>query len=281
MNDITVFLTTEVKHTGFLSTIGDFFLAPARFFFSGKTIIVERNQETDFPKPDGHIAKVSSFYLLHEKTSKQETSLKSTTWGTRKAAVFIPILFLIALLPATIIGSIIKGLAYSSPFIRQAHKTVKKRLITTDMTIASQDEPIQDHDALALALNDYLLSGQKTNALIIYAELDAMNELCLKLIKKINPLKLILVGHWTIENFNIIPHLVDSSAAPLNKQKSWDISALMPQVDNHFNYPDQDCNIVSTVDKALTNTRCSFFNGPKHTIYVVQDEPIIQPQNAP
>lgn len=281
MNDLRVFLTTEVKHTGFLSAVGDFFLAPTRFFFSGKTIIVERNQETDFPKPDGYIAKVSSFYLLHEKSSKQEASLKSITWGPRAAAVFIPVLFFLIWLPSMLVGAMIKGLAYSSPFIRQAHHTVKTRLTARQMMIGRQDEWVEDNATLANLLEQHLLTGQKTSELIIYARINHVDEVCLKLIKKINPHKLILVGHWTIDNFNLIPHLHDSSSMSLDKKNTWDSRALMPQEPNHFNYPDDASNIVTSVEKAVTARGPSFFSKIKHTVYVVHDEAALPPDNAP
>lgn len=305
MNHIQVFFNTKIKNIGLLSDIGNFFLAPVRQVFSGKTTIIEhgeRDGDSYRPKKGGNIAKVSSFFRVPEefaingnyvKTSKQNSILKSSGWGYNphgddpgalaiKAGFGLLILspFIIV---GVILGSICKALSYFSPVVREAHNTVKQKLTPKDNTLGSEDAPL-DNETLKEQLNTYLQTGQKTNALTIYAQKSHvdMDGECLKIIKNINPLKLILVGDWHKGNFDIEQY-IPSKHSP-NKLKKWDTSALNPRLPapcpqpvNPYDYfvpkPSLESKDVKSVGEALKWSRTSFFS-PKHTIFVVQGDPI-------
>lgn len=278
MNQVNVFLNTKVHNTGWLSAVGNFFLAPTRFLFSGKTIKIERDSNTGFMKPGGQLAKVTSFFVpslaewepSYKKFSKQDPLLESTSWGHGVDIVLLPIIMAVLFIPFAVIGSIFKAFSYLDPRVREAHNTVKERLTPIDKTIGDTKKLV-DQTELEQILHDFLISGQKINALIIHAKTEPMSEACLKLIKKLNPSKVVLVGDWNKNNFNIKPCLVDSSTRPRDKSSSWDISAVEPvsSMRNAFDYqtPARSANIVPSVAMALSSSQ-SFF-GSRHTVYVV------------
>jgi hypothetical protein len=279
MNHISVFLNTKVQNTGWLSAVGNFFLAPTRFLFSGKTINIERDSNTGLLKPRGQLAKVSSFFApqtaefepSYQKFSKQDPQLESTSWGYGVNILFLPIIMAALFIPFAVIGSIFKAFSYLNPQVREAHHTVKERLTPTDKAIGDENKPVNQTE-LEKILHDFLMSGQKINALIIHAKAEQMSEGCLRLIKKLNPSKVVLVGDWNKNNFNIKPYLTDSSTRPRDKSSKWDLSAIEEPVkpmQNVFDYktPVRAENIVPSIARALSS-RQSFF-GCKHTVYVV------------
>jgi hypothetical protein len=285
MNNVSVFFTTKVQNTGFLSAVGNFFMAPTRFLFSGKTINIERDPLTYFPKSDGRLAKVTSFFVsqpAYAKRSKQDPKLTSEPWGYTADLLFVPIIMAALFIPFAVIGSIFKGLAYFSPLVRQVHSNVKAKLTPTNKTIGAVDEPLPQAE-LQQILFDTLMSGQKIGALTLYVEAGPMNDDCLKLIKKLNPSKVVLVGDWTKNNFNIQPHLLDSTESPRNREKtSWDISAVMPVPPRRSQFDYQaaarSANIVPTVEAALSSP-LPFF-GARHKVYVVNPGPEVVAANG-
>jgi hypothetical protein len=284
MNHLNVFFNTEIQGVNTLSSIGNFFLAPTRLFFSGKTVKVERDLETGDLKLDGSIAKVTSFYLLnksefekaYKKSSKQDSELQSIAWGYAVDILLFPITMLAVSLPFTVIGSIFKAFSYLDPSVRAVHHTVKERLTPLDVTINYQEK-----EAFKDELEALLMSGQKTKALIIQADQKSVAEMspeCLGLIKKLNPSKVVLVGDWNETNFDIKPHLRDSSEKRNPKSHQWDLSALesVPEMSGRFDnrtaekLKRQATNIVDSEQKALSAPQ-SFF-GSRHTVYIVKEQ---------
>jgi len=240
-----------------------FFLAPVRFIFSGKTVDLER---------DGSISKVSSFFVYqvsvpeptYSKVSKQNHNLKSTGWGYIDVA-FTVIVQLALLIPCAIIGSIFKGLSYFNSGVRKAHNAIKSKLTEKNKAIGSPEEPIDNNELLEQQLKEYLQTGQKTNGLVIHAQDKTLTTTCLRVIKNINPLKLILVGDWKKEEKLDIKSVI-TSRQNKDKWKNWDISALESP---RQSINQQDCS----VDVAQNAPLSSFFK-PKHMVYVVSDQKI-------
>lgn len=321
MNNSQVFLNTSISNLNFFSTLGNFFLAPYRFIFSGKDIIIERDPVTGKPVRDGSIAKVSSFTAVREKISKQEPTLKSIGWGYGVDIILTPPFMLVLLVPCTIIGSFFKGLSFLSPKVKEAHYTVKKRLTREDIQIAvpekgdsvsnkkdnlisgkkeelasnkkddsafnkkdlvsdkkddsafnkkdlvsdRKDDSVSDNADLDAELTKRLQSGQKTGSLTINIQNRTLNKTDFKLIKAVNPLKLILVGDGKIDK--------SAKEYVINNWDNWNTLALAPPPPPKSPY-DYTAPLLpkptKSIDEAKADPSPSFFS-PKHTIYVVKD----------
>jgi|GEM_PF-6676517 len=281
MNHISVFLNTKIRNHGIFSAIGNFFLAPFRYCFSGKTIDV---------KLDGRIAKVTSFETISSKfqpdqakTSKQDRELRAELRG-RPASILYFVLLLSGV--PLILGSIFKAISFLSPKAREDYKIVKAKLTPRDFTLGSESEPIHNLETLANQLQNHLQTGQKTKALVIYAKNKDLDERCLNLIKDINPLKLILVGSWRQLKIGRLFDVLRQGRK--SKVHKWDLSAFV----DDFNEEDERENIVNSVETALNTPRSSFVGLPscffwpktppkKHVVYTVKiQNDLNQEQNS-
>jgi hypothetical protein len=100
-----LFLNAQFENSHPLESIGDFFLAPSRYLFAGKKIIVK----------DGDLLDCECIQTFHYHQ-----------WHWLKTLVSI-----VALPVSEVLGVTIKGLAYFSPEVRQRHKKIKKMLKST------------------------------------------------------------------------------------------------------------------------------------------------------
>jgi len=178
MNHLTIFFNTRIKNTGRLAAIGNFFLAPTRWLFSGQTIIAAE---------DGSgIAKVSSFNWRGG-VSQAYNNLQSTDSNWDYASVIIWPFLLLSFIPGVLFGSFFKALSYlSNPEAQEKHRIVKDKLTPKNF-------PFNNTGELKVLLKQHYLTGQATNALIISGQ-GIIDYECVYQIMKINPHKLILDG---------------------------------------------------------------------------------------
>lgn len=300
MNGLQVFLKTRIKNTGFLAELGNFFLAPARFFLFGKTILIkEGGASGDIP-----IAKVSSFNTSdgwdgfrskghRGHPSKQDSNLRSTNLWEHDDKFFLAYMFFaLVVIPSTILGSIFKAFSYFNPTVQKSHAIVKEKLTPKDITI------IDTGNDLLEQLRALLMTGQKIGILEIHRPRGTAGyteETMYKItaaIKKLNPSKIILDG-ITGNDFPFAAHFAQRRpwSSELYMPRKWDYSALYDgagygggrtwKIGTNSHQLQLESNVVSSVEVAKQRSLgvkqrmlLMFFGRqcPKHVVYVVSNE---------
>lgn len=298
MNDIQVFLTVRIRNTGPLAAIGNFFLAPARYFFSGKSIAVMQ---------DEGITEVPSFYYGRTIKARRESSLQSTDTDIGYAQPFVYwIGFTLALIPGIIFGSFFKGLSYiKNPVAQKNHTLVKEKLTPKDMRIEFSQDQKADTESIKERLRNYSMTGQYTNALIISndqkdAKGDVVldNECIKEIVYYINPSKLILnkikanekqFHHYTDWNSTALKFFIqvpkpkgdysgkgnESKQDVINEVRSDSEKNKMKKILPSFKFlkpkKPEIPGVLSSIDDALKEP--SFWEPercPSHTVYVIK-----------
>jgi hypothetical protein len=284
MNHLRMFFTVAIEDTGFLASIGNYFLLPAHLFFNGKTVRIKKNQ---------NIAKVST-YTLGLRFSKQDQSLYSNHFSSANVSdssydstkdieangnalkyTLLTILFI----PSLIMGTVFKGLSYCFSDVRKAHYLVKERLTPRDIII-NDPKDTKDSRSLRNKIHEYLITGMKTRALVISAPTDledpALDYLVSWEIERLNPSKLILKGLTLHNHLNL-------------KNAKWEKSVLGPKtVEVEEEYEEEDCEedyeeedqevnevkhpyFMQTIDEAIKAKHRPRFFGPSHAVFRVRD----------
>src|SRR3569832_1294265 len=188
MRDSCIFLNCRVENSGTLAWIGDKGLAPFRYLFNGKTILVESSES------DKKI-KIHQVTTIHKRGDRNASStswnIRSSSTGMIKAALSV-----VFLIPGLILGAPFKGLAYLFTSVREKHGLAKEHLTPINREIGSSSTPIKNRQELYTALLNEFLHDSKhrpTNALIIHGDGNlTINED--PGILRLNPMKLVLVG---------------------------------------------------------------------------------------
>lgn len=149
MNDLYIFLNTEIKDSGIFSRIGNLGLAPVRYLFNGKTI--------------GNISRE----IGKEIDMEYMPPLKANSCIVRMIETALAIILLV---PGLLLASS-KGLAYLfSEDIRRDHAAVKKFFTPVDIDVGSASHPIKSYeefrDKLSLARDAHPVR----NAFIIHGD---------------------------------------------------------------------------------------------------------------
>ncbi|HSW71364.1 MAG TPA: hypothetical protein VLH77_05235, partial [Gammaproteobacteria bacterium] len=146
LNHARIFLNTKVKNqgqfswwSGSLQSVGNFFLAPTRFLFLGKTVRIY----TPEGETEEAFAKVSSFFYNDRgdcgegpsKISKQQPDqrLESQNWSWLEYTA-APLALVLAI-PFGIVGAFCKLISYVDPSIYNAHHKVVSKLTAEDRII--------------------------------------------------------------------------------------------------------------------------------------------------
>lgn len=203
MSDVCIFLNTRVENSGALAWIGNKGLAPFRYLFNGKTMLV---QPRDSDKAI-EIHHVNSFHIDGDlNTSNTTIFINSESTGMIKT-----ILSIVLFIPGFIVGVIFKALAYLSSEIRGMHRLVREHFTPVDRVIGSVANPIKTREALSAAIRAERESDPKnrrTNAMIIHGDGNlTINED--PGILAFNPMKLILNGVKIVHQPAAAPRLDD------------------------------------------------------------------------
>ena len=272
MNNLQVFFQTRIKNTGFLASLGNFFLAPAQMLYiPSKKISIKSN---------GNIAKVKAFHFhvydgtgpMKDKSSKQDNKLLTTIIEVPEGpgGFIFPILFIISI-PSTFLGIIFKLISYISPLVRESHKITKDKLTPQkEMSFGTEEQGI-DNVALKQALSNCLMTGQKIEALVI-SGIGTISRENLETICQINPRKLVLNGA------EIKASLQDKESLPYKMSpvrytdrwgtnNSWDMSAVIPGAQRS-----SSCELkVATKEEAINSQyHPGFFSNTRHAIFIVE-----------
>lgn len=122
------FLNMHVKHAKGLEAVGDFFLAPSRYLFAGKTVKVAQKDPAQ--------------YELEQSFHYRKMHWLKTT-------------FALAVLPVSeVIGVTLKGMAYLSPKIRKKHRLIRSALKAS--LAHSPADHYHDIDISPLHSDDYV-----------------------------------------------------------------------------------------------------------------------------
>ena len=185
MNDLSIFLNTEVVNSGVLSWIGDAGLAPFRYLFNGKTISIET-------RASGRRIEIHHVASFHER-GVWNGSTSNSTLRSASTSMIKTVLAIVLLVPGLLL-SIFKGLAYL--FTDENHRLAKEHFTPVTREIGTPAHPITTISQLSVALDDERRSDPKnrpTDALIIHG--DGNLEITADPgILDFNPMKLILVG---------------------------------------------------------------------------------------
>ncbi len=251
MGDLCLFLNTRIENSGVLADVGDFCLAPVRYWCYGNTVRIDRNY-------GDRVDHVASFH--HDRgSSRTNPFLESSETGMFKAIVAIALL-----VPGLFLGVICKTFAYLSSDMRDRHDFAKRHFTPIVRHIGTAENPIQDEDELLQALNREFIETlfhQPTDAIVIHGrDLDINIE---PGILRFNPMKLILEGARIVhEPLGAGERLGDEMV----RSNKWGAEPLRRG-------PDVGAENVGTIDEALQASlpRRGWFTCKRtHQVFTVQ-----------
>lgn len=162
MNDLRLFLTTEVEDFNILAALGNLSLTPARYLFHGKTIsIVTKGQINEVH----HVMSFHKSGRCHQSKTSRLVSDEKTFLKT--------VFSIILLIPCLILGLALKGLSYLSASVREKHNLAKLHLTPINVNVGSRENPLNEKEikeALSKISSDPL--HQKIHAIIVYGKVE-------------------------------------------------------------------------------------------------------------
>lgn len=166
MSDLSIFLNTEIKNSGLLSSIGNKGLAPVRYFFGGKTFQINPIFQTNpHPNLDGGLYCVSSFTGYSGENKEFCGDLVSSEKRWYKTALAV-----IALIPGLLI-SLLKLADYLlDEDVRKNHKLVKEFLVPIDRELGTFEKPIETESQLEAEQDAQTRKNRPTNAVIVHGD---------------------------------------------------------------------------------------------------------------
>lgn len=204
MNNLLIFLNTQVNNSGTLAWVGNIGLTPFRYLFNGKTFHID-SQDSG-----------KTFEIYWWKKTYRENWNKDRHLLVKMMETALAITVLV---PGLLLASF-KVFSYLFLDVRKKHALIKDHYIPINRTIGSLDQPIQSESQLVEKLQQlaYIFDPKKqlTNALIIHGNGNLKINSAVE-IPRINPMKLILVGS------QIVPSVTSHFDKEMYETNKWEV----------------------------------------------------------
>lgn len=162
-NHLAVFFNTElVDNPSYLSTIGDYGLAPIRYFLNGQTIFIEKGAGDHI-----QMHRVTSFHDAGQSSFHS----KANVLESNEAGCLFKLLFVVLCIPGLALASF-KLLAYVFADVREAHDQILNYLAPEPQIVMGSENHIGTEIQLWNEFNKICenLNDKTLNTLVIHAE---------------------------------------------------------------------------------------------------------------
>lgn len=199
MSGFSVFLnnriTPEFTFGGIHVALGDWFLTPVRCLFNGNVVTITTEKD-------------AAVTVRHAREFN-----RNNIFGPQKTFLLV-IASIVLLIPGIFLGTIIKGLGYLAPSIRENHRLTILHYTPIDCTIIGSDSNRLDESRLREALkkeqeNNHL--NRSSNTLIVYAAPGTTLNIDPGLLN-LKPEKIILIGATIVHKPCSVTRLDDKLA---------------------------------------------------------------------